>query len=176
MADPISTAIRPYARADADHLFAAARESIAELEPWMPWCHPAYSIDEARAWVELTLLGRQDGTMYDFAITADGSYAGACGINQINAQHRVANLGYWVRTSCTGQGVAPRAVRQLLDWAFGNTNLNRVEIVAAIDNPKSQRVAEKVGAHRDAVLAQRTMVRGQPTDAVMYSVLRANWT
>jgi RimJ/RimL family protein N-acetyltransferase len=63
-------------------------------------------------------------------------------------------------------------VVQLISWTFANTNLNRVEIVVAVDNVRSQRVAEKVGAHRDAVLEKRVMVRGLPSEAVLYSVVR----
>jgi RimJ/RimL family protein N-acetyltransferase len=63
-------------------------------------------------------------------------------------------------------------VVQLISWTFANTTLNRVEIVVAVDNVRSQRVAEKVGAHRDAVLEKRVMVRGLPSEAVLYSVVR----
>jgi len=87
-------AIRPYTPDDAEALLAAVRESIAELAPWMPWCHPGYSIEDARSWIQTTLEGRRDGTLYDFAIIAGGRLAGGCGINQIQPLDRVANLGY----------------------------------------------------------------------------------
>lgn len=111
--------------------------------------------------------------MYDFAIIDDtGRYAGGCGINQISRINGVANLGYWVRSSAAGRGIAPAAVLQLIPWVFSNTPLHRLEIVAAVNNTRSQRVAEKVGAHRDAVLKKRTLVHGKPSDAVLYSVVR----
>src|SRR6185295_8307844 len=99
-------------------------------------------------------------------------YAGGCGINHINEVDRFANLGYWVRTSLAGRGFAPAAVLQLISWTFANTILNRLEIVVAVDNVRSQRVAEKVGAQRDGVLRKRVVVRGVSSDAVMYSVVR----
>jgi len=63
-------------------------------------------------------------------------------------------------------------VLQLVPWIFANTGLHRLEIVAGIGNLRSQRVAEKAGAHRDAVLRKRTLFNGYPTDAVLYSILR----
>lgn len=69
-------------------------------------------------------------------------------------------------------GVATMAARQVIERAFANTTLNRIEIVVACDNRPSQRVAEKLGANRDAVLGKRTMVNGRPADAILYSVLR----
>jgi len=164
--------IRPYTAADAPALFEAIHESMAELLPWMPWCHPDYSIEEARAWIELTLAGHREATMFDFAIEADAGFAGACGINRIDSLNRFANLGYWVRTSRAGRGIVTRAVGQLIDWALANTGLERIEIVAAVANVRSQQVAERVGARREAVLAKRAMAGGRPSAAVMYAVLR----
>jgi ribosomal-protein-serine acetyltransferase len=169
---PANVEIRPYRPSDVDELYAAVRESMAEVSPWMPWCHPGYSREDASYWVDQTIAGQRDGGLYDFAMIADGRLAGGCGINHIHAQDRFANLGYWVRTSCAGQGVTPWAVRLLIDWTFAHTDLNRIEIVAAVGNVRSQRVAEKAGARREAVLARRTMTRDGPSDAVMYCVLR----
>ena len=155
-----SARIRPYEESDIEPLVAAVQESIADLVPWMPWASPVYSSAEAAAWVRLTSDGHANGTMYDFAILdADGRYAGGCGLNRINVADGVANLGYWVRSSASGHGVAPSAVRQVVAWAFANTGLNRLEIVVALNNIRSLRVAEKVGAQRDAVLRKRVRKR-----------------
>jgi RimJ/RimL family protein N-acetyltransferase len=171
MAGPVH--IRLYEPADVAEMTAAARESVPDVLPWMPWCYPNYSEADAAAWIAATLDGHRTGTMYDFAIVDDaGRYAGGCGINQISRLSGVANLGYWVRSNATGRGIAPAAVLQLIPWVFLNTPLHRLEIVTAVDNIRSQRVAEKLGAHRDAVLRKRTLVRGQPSDAVLFSVLR----
>jgi len=169
---PADVQIRPYRREDENALLEAIRESWRQVGPWMPWCHQNYSIDDARSWIQTAIEGARTGTLYDFAIFSQGGFAGGCGINNINNQDRVANLGYWLRTSCTGQGIASAAVKQLLGWTFANTDVNRVEIVVAVDNHRSQRVAAQVGAQRDAVLPMRTMANGRPSAAIMYSVLR----
>jgi RimJ/RimL family protein N-acetyltransferase len=168
----IEVRIRPYEPSDADEIYDAAIESVREIEPWMPWCHSKYQRDDAVAWIQATVAGRGSKTMYDFAIIADGRYVGGCGINHINWMDRVANLGYWVRTTATRRGVATMAAREVINWSFAKTDLNRIEIVAACENIASQRVAEKLGADRDAVLRKRTLVNGRPADAILYSVIR----
>ncbi|HEY2406099.1 MAG TPA: GNAT family protein [Polyangiaceae bacterium] len=165
--------IRLYQASDASEMTAAVRESLADLFPWMPWAHANYAESDAAAWVRATLDAHQTGAMYDFAIVdSTGRYAGGCGINQINQANGLANLGYWVRSSAAGRGIAPAAVLELVPWVFQNTTLHRLEIVAAIDNHRSQRVAEKAGAQRDAVLKKRLRIDGQPSDAILYSILR----
>jgi RimJ/RimL family protein N-acetyltransferase len=168
-----TVSIRPLTEHDADTLLAAVRESYDEVSPWMVWCRPDYSIEHALSWIRSTISGHETGLSYEFGVfDALGTFAGACGINHINHLDRFANLGYWVRTSASRRGIATAAAQAVAKWTFANTDLNRLEIVAAVDNHRSQRVAQKVGALREGVLRQRMLVGGQPSDAVMFSLVR----
>jgi ribosomal-protein-serine acetyltransferase len=175
MSKPVASeiSIRPYAPGDVDDLFAAGRESIGDVYPWLPWCHPDYALEEARAFVERQVAAFAQGEEYQFAIFGpSGRYAGGCGLNHLDLGQRRANLGYWVRSSEMGKGVAVAAVRLLAAWAFENTSLERLEIVAAVDNTRSQRVAEKAGAVREGVLRRRIFLHDVFHDAIMYSIVR----
>jgi len=165
--------IRLYEDHDAPDLHSAVRESLADLGGWMAWCHANYSIEEARQWVSTQHQLARDGAAYEFAIHGvDGRYLGGCGISQINKAHRFANLGYWVRSSAVGKGVASCAARLAIEYAFQNTGLIRLELVCAVANTRSQRVAEKVGAVREGIARSRLVLPSGPSDAVMYSVVR----
>jgi RimJ/RimL family protein N-acetyltransferase len=140
----------------------------------MPWCHPRYSLDESRAWIEHCETAWEDGTEYNFAIVDHAHRVlGGCGLNQLRAEHRVANLGYWVRTPASRRGVATAAVRKLAQFAFRETNLVRLEIVVALGNIASHRVAAKVGAVREGVAHDRLYAHGRSHDAVVYALLRS---
>ncbi|GAA0349561.1 hypothetical protein GCM10009092_12450 [Bowmanella denitrificans] len=58
--------IRPYRAEDAGKLFEAVRASVGHLSPWLPWCSEAYSLDDARFWVETAPKAWQQGTDYRF--------------------------------------------------------------------------------------------------------------
>jgi ribosomal-protein-serine acetyltransferase len=165
--------IRLYQQQDVEDMHAAALESSAEVYPWMAWCHDRYSLDEARRWIAVQEERAKQGVAYEFAILDEvGRFFGGCGINQIGMANRFANLGYWVRTSATGRGVAPAAARLVAEYAFRETDLIRLEIVCAVDNTRSQRVAEKVGAVREGVLRSRLLLPTGASDAVMYSPVK----
>jgi RimJ/RimL family protein N-acetyltransferase len=169
----MNVSIRPYEDCDAPALYEAARESTADVFPWLPWCHPDYQIAEAREWIARQIENHQEGTEFHFAIISENSQLlGGCVLVQINAVHRFANLGYWVRTSASGCGVASAAVHELVQWAFSHTELERLEIVAATENLRSQRVAEKAGAHREGVVRSRLLLHGRFHDSVLYSIIR----
>jgi ribosomal-protein-serine acetyltransferase len=172
--------LRPYTMDDAQELYEAVRESIEELQRWMPWCHPDYSIEETRAWLSLRDDAWKNGADYGFRVADARSdrMLGGVGLNQINNDYRAANLGYWIRTSATGRGVATRATRLLARFAFEELNLVRIKIVAAVGNLASQRVAEKVGAVREGIMRKALIIHGTVHDAVLTSLVAEdmkNW-
>jgi ribosomal-protein-serine acetyltransferase len=163
--------IRPYQPGDADAFFEAAQESVQDVHPWLPWCHPDYTRAEAEGWVERQIQAWQQREELEFCIVdPEGRLLGGCGLNQINSTHRFANVGYWVRSRAAGSGVASAAVGDLIRFAREETELLRLEIVVAIGNRASARVAEKVGASLEGTLKKRLFLHGQAHDAYMYAL------
>jgi RimJ/RimL family protein N-acetyltransferase len=89
--------------------------------------------------------------------------------------YHFCNLGYWVRTSHHGQGIAGRAAKLVARFAFENLGIIRVEIVVAIENQASLRVAEKLGAHDEGILLNRMVIGKSIYDAHMYSLLPSDF-
>ena len=83
----------------------------------------------------------------------------------------MANLGHWVRSSRVKHGVATKAAVLLAQFGLRQLELNRIEILVAIENGASQRVAEKVRAKREGILRHRLLLHGDPHDAVMFSLI-----
>jgi RimJ/RimL family protein N-acetyltransferase len=157
---------------DVPTINEAVHESLAELHPWMDWATEAYDEASAVRWLEFVQLYWEHSTGFQFAITdaASGQYLGNCGVDGINPKYRFCNLGYWVRTGRTGQGIASRATRLAAQFAFERAGLVRAEIVIAKENLASQRAAQKAGAHYEGILLNRMVVRTEVHDAVMYSL------
>jgi RimJ/RimL family protein N-acetyltransferase len=172
-AAPADVTIRPHAQDDAEALFEAAISSQAEVHRWLPWCHPDYRIEETREWVGRCTRAWAERTEYNFVIVdGSGTIVGGCGLNRLGGSHHAANLGYWVRTLATGRGVATTAVRLLVEFAFTETDLERLEIVASLENHASRRVAEKSGAIPEGVSHSRLSVHGKMHDAAVYAFVR----
>lgn len=164
--------IRPYQADDAEAFAQAVRESVASVGPWMPWCHAAYTVDEAHAWFALCERERAAGSAFEFGLfDAGGALLGGAGLNQINRQHNFCNLGYWVRASRQRRGVARGAVRLLAGYGFEELGLTRIEIVIALGNTASEAVALGAGAVREGVARNRLCINGQAQDATMFGLL-----
>lgn len=165
--------LRPPEPRDADPLYEAARESIAEVGRWLPWCHPGYVRQESVAWIAACQKAWQEDESYPFFIfdRRGGQFLGGAGLNEIDKLRRRANLGYWIRTSRMGQGIATAAAKLVARFGFQQLGMQRLEIVAAVDNVASQRVASKLGATREGLLRNRLRIRDLPTDAYGFSLI-----
>ncbi len=169
----MTISIRPCEAGDGAAIYDAVMESFAELHPFMPWCTESYTLEVSNAWTAQQEAAFRARTTFEFIITDDtGTLLGLCGLNQLDALNHRANLGYWVRTSATRRGIATSTVRQLVQWGFSQTSLIRLEVVIAVENVASVRVAEKPGAVREGVLRRRLLLLGSAHDAVMLAFAR----
>ncbi len=164
--------IRPWQSSDEEEFYCAIRESVTELEPWLPWAHGKYKRQDTRTWLASRTMEWDSGSKYSFAIEDAQSHQllGGCGLNRIDREHLIANLGYWVRSTCCRRGIATSAVKLLSQFAFRQLNLARIEIVIIPTNIASRRVAEKSGAQFEGLQRNRLSLRGSSFDAAMYSL------
>ena len=77
----------------------------------------------------------------------------------------------WSRAPARGRGVATAAVRLLADWMLREWRPARMQLTTSVDNPASQRVAERAGFRREGVLRAWAENRGRRVDLAMYSRL-----
>ena len=165
--------IRPFRDDDAPALYTAARESLDDLCAWMTWCRRDYGVEHARSFIASASSAWNACREFSFAIVdgADGAFLGSVGISQINRMHNLANLGYWVRRTCIGRGIASMAVPQAAKFAFQHAALNRLELLIPVGNNASRRVALKAGAHEEGILRNRLLLAGKLHDAILYSLI-----
>jgi RimJ/RimL family protein N-acetyltransferase len=168
--------LRPPRADDAQAMVEAARESAVEVGHWLPWCHAEYKLEEARAWIAACEKNWEQADGYPFYIFDRRTHQllGGCGLNELDRHRMRANLGYWVRTSRMGEGIATAAAKATAEFGLKQLGFQRLEIVAALGNTGSQRVAEKVGAQREGIARNRLRIRSVPHDAVVFSIIPAD--
>ena len=170
--------LRRYANDFAPMLCEAALESRGgEFSRWMPWCHENYTLAESEDFIARTVEAWDKETVFGFAIfdRFDGGFLGGVGLNQFNRQHNFVNLGYWIRASRQNRGAASEATRILARASFEDLPINRIEILAAVENEASQKAAIKAGATREGVLRNRLLIGGRLHDGVMFSFVRKDF-
>jgi RimJ/RimL family protein N-acetyltransferase len=108
-----------------------------------------------------------------FAMEKDGNFAGTIGLHSINLSDHCAEVGYWVEKSHRGSGLCTAATKTLLEFALEIMGFRRIEGLADYNNIASQRVMERAGMTRDALLRNRvTKPNGDQIDMVLFSMVK----
>ena len=131
-------------------------------------------IDQARDLIQAIRTGYVDGVELRWGITLkhDATVIGMCGFNYWVRHDRRASIGYDLARAYWGQGLMTEAVRAMVDFGFGNMNLNRIEADADGRNPASARVLEKAGFHHEGVQHEQFFENGCFYDLHLFALLR----
>ncbi len=139
---------------DGRAVHEAVVQSQAELRPWMPW---AVDLPD-EVWYEkrvrdgqLKYLSREDLWMM-LILKENNEIVGGSGLHRINWSVPKFEIGYWVRTPYSGQGLITEAVKGITTFAFDVLGAKRVEIRCDALNVKSAAVARRAGFELEATL------------------------
>ena len=158
---------------DAPLLKDAVDSSIDHLLPWMPW-----AADEPQSLAEKVELLRQFRGRFDLGtdfvygmFAADESEAvGGTGLHT-RAGPEAYEIGYWVRASRAGEGLATESTAALTRVAFELSDVERIEIRCDPANERSRAIPRKLGYTEEATLRGRLHYPG-PRDVVLYTLFR----
>jgi RimJ/RimL family protein N-acetyltransferase len=84
-------------------------------------------------------------------------------------------IGYVILPSERGKGHCTEAVKLIVDYLFLSQNIVRVQAHTDVRNTASQRVLEKTGFTKEALVRSHIFMRGQRRDEFLYSVIREEW-
>ncbi|MCK9860927.1 GNAT family N-acetyltransferase [Paenibacillus sp. ATY16] len=153
----------------------AVVESIEELRPWMPWANQIPTIEESEIGIRksrLEFLERTDMRLL-LIHKETGQLVGSSGLHRMDWQARNFETGYWVRTSCAGQGYISEAVEAITEFAIHQLEANRIEIRCDSRNTKSARVAERSGFKLEGILRSEKRAKdGSLRDTMVFSKVR----
>jgi len=143
-----------------------------ELRRWLGSVNEQPSIAEEYDWY---MSKRQDPDTILWSIeAADGSLLGNVEL-RLSPLNRRAEVGIGIfDRGQWGKGYGTEAMRLVLDFAFGELKLNRVELTTDEENTRAIRSYEKCGFVREGLLREHRLVGGRPSDCVAMAVIRSD--
>lgn len=166
------TVLRPWRDSDAAAVTAACQDP--EISRWTR-VPDNYSESDARAFLLYRYDAMLAGTTAPFAVVSqDDTLLGSVSLIHLDWDHLRGEVGYWLAPEARGCGHATRAVRLISAWGFTSLRLERLDLLAATSNHRSQRVAERAGFTREAVLRAWYRSKSGQEDMVAFGLLRSD--
>ncbi|MFC7810285.1 GNAT family N-acetyltransferase [Streptomyces olivaceus] len=135
--------LRPWRADDAPAVHAAFQDPA--IHQWH--ARAADSEDEVRGWIaewQRAWEGER-GVQWAVADASDDRLLGRVALREVVLGDGVAEVAYWTTAAARGRGVAARATRALAHWALDGIGFQRLELLHAVANEASCRVAHKSG-------------------------------
>lgn len=119
---------------------------------------------------------RNLGTALALGIFVGHRFAGEIGLSGIQrGPLQTAHIGYWVDEALAGQGIMPEAVVALLQYAFEQLHLHRIEINIVPRNQASRRVVEKLGLRYEGTSERYLQIDGVWEDHARFAITSEEW-
>lgn len=165
--------------ADAPAAKEAIDSSLDELREWMPW-----ALDEPQPVEQKSELLRRFRGQFDLGETFvyglfsrdESEVVGGSGLHT-RVGPDAFEIGYWIRTSRAGQGLATEVTAALTRVGFELCGADRIEIHTEPGNERSIRIPLKLGYAEEARLRRRLYPPpgGEPRDMVVFSLFRSDY-
>ncbi|QFU85687.1 GNAT family N-acetyltransferase [Amycolatopsis sp. YIM 10] len=123
------------------------------------------------------ILGDPDRLAFAQVDVRTGAVAGTTSYYAIVPKHRILSIGHtWIGKPWQRTALNTEAKLLLLHHAFDELEANRVSWETDLNNTRSQRAIERLGATKEGVLrAHRVRKDGSIRDTVLYSVTKTEW-
>lgn len=138
------------------------------------WSFPAWThISQATEYFASARSGRDPERLLCWATTlADTDrLIGGVTLFAINRAQGRAEIGYVLGSAHWGKGYAQEAMSLVLDFAFGELGLRRIEADIDPRNAGSCKLAQRMGFVREGLLRERWNVAGEVCDTALYGLL-----
>ena len=167
--------LRPLEPWHAQEFLAHIDRARPNVDPWIPWATLSTDLASATAVLQHYVDNQAKDTARIYGIWLDGTLVGGVMFTKFDATSGVCEIGCWLEAAGEGRGLVTRACRALIDWAFKERGMSRVEWWATAGNTRSIKAARRLGMTRDGVLRQRSAYRGVRHDSEIWSALSEEW-
>lgn len=169
--------LRPLQLTDVDNLLEI---SLNEPETWK------YSLVQANGkqnlinYIQLAVKARENKNQFAFIVfdKKSGKYAGSSRFYDINQDFKTLQLGFtWYGQQFRGTGLNKHCKFLLLQFAFEELGMERVEFRADNSNARSIAAMKSIGCKEEGVLRNHmpTFNSDLRRDTIILSILRSEW-
>ena len=142
------------------------------LWEWLPWVDGA-DLNFIKNFVAESKKQYDAKTDYAFVILNNNKVIGRIGIYDITS--KTGSVGYWLDENFQGKGIITQSCVAIINYAFNNLHLNKIEIKCGTENRKSQRIPERLNFKKEKTIPQGEILNNKLIDLYLYSMTSSYW-
>lgn len=167
--------LRLYEPRHAEELNALIEQNMSHIRKWSAWLKDDRSIENTHAFIKRNLKKFAANKGFAAGIWYRDEMAGQIEYNYLDWKNRKTEIGFWLGESFQGKGLVTKSCRVLIDYAFDELKLNRVEMHCGAENIKSRKIPEKLGFREEGIIRQAGWLQDRFVDFVIYGMLASEW-
>ncbi|CAH0525779.1 GNAT family N-acetyltransferase [Vibrio hippocampi] len=146
------------------------------LSEWLAW--PAHAENEEffLNFIKRSLHDYADGKSLVCAIFFQDELVGNISFNRIDHELSKVEIGYWLRDDYQGKGIISKSVSKLINFAFSELSMQKIQIATAVGNQPSRSVCIRMGFSLEGIITRAENLNGNVVDHAIYGLSRAEWT
>lgn len=166
--------IRKIKEDDAPDMYDYSRRG--ETTKYLLW-NPHPSLAYTRNLIGYLIRDYTNGRYKDLAIVykENNKMIGTVGFTSFDESNNSVEIGYVISPDYWGMGIAPEAIRIILNFAFCELKVNRVEAKYINGNENSRRVMEKCDMLFEGIQRHKMYIKGQYRDIGTCSILSEDY-
>jgi ribosomal-protein-serine acetyltransferase len=145
------------------------------LGEWLAWPSHAENEEFFLNFIKRSLHDYADGKSLVCAMFYQNELVGNISFNSINHELQTVEIGYWLSCNYQGKGIVTRSVSKLIEIAFTELNMQKVQISVAVNNRASRGVCERLGFKQEGILTRAENLNGKVVDHAVYGLSRELW-
>ena len=118
---------------------------------------------------------RENKNHKSFVLKDDDDLVGIIQLFDVDFVHRKAEFAIMIDPLMQGKGYALPATNLAIDYSFTTLNLNKLYLIADVDNEKAIHIYEKAGFTQEAILKQEYFVNGEYHDITYMSCFQEDY-
>lgn len=170
-----NTELRLLEVADAEQLFMLTDSCRSYLREWLPWLDKTTQVSDTKSYIEISRKQFESNNGFQTGIWYKGNIAGVIGLHGISWANKSTDVGYWLGEKYRGHGIMTESCRALVNYAFGDMKLNRVEVRCAEQNYRSRAIPERLGFKIEGTIKEAEWLYDHYVDHKIYAILVKEW-
>lgn len=157
------------------NIFNAIDQNRRFLRKWLPFVDFTLKVSDSERFVKSVLEKISSNRDEVFVIWYKHEFSGLIGFKDIDRVNNKIEIGYWLVEKLTGKGIATAATRKMVNLAFRNMDMNRVQIKCGVGNEKSIAIPRRLGFVYEGIERNGERHNHSFIDLEVYSLLRREW-